>query len=235
MVAGQSRARRPAKAWNSAGADPEAVRVAADLVQRDQPRPAVERGVFHALGHHGAARLLEPAQSSSSLPGAQRRPPAAEQKLADGVERACRRAGSWLQRPRGASRRSRQTSRRRFARAPRTRGTPGTRRAARQHRAQVSVLEAAELGCARAGEQPGQPGYLGRERAARGRPAWRRRATVREAVMAPGESHVVLGQRLAACRVDEEAADRAERVVACGARARPVRWQFLARRSGSFL
>ena len=40
--------------------DAEPAGLAADLVQRGQPGPAVERGVLHALGHHRAAGLLEP-------------------------------------------------------------------------------------------------------------------------------------------------------------------------------
>ena len=42
------------------GGDPEPVRVAAHLVQRDEPVVAVERGVLDALGHHHARRLLHP-------------------------------------------------------------------------------------------------------------------------------------------------------------------------------
>src|SRR5207244_3659664 len=37
----------------------EARRVAADLVQRDESRVAVERRVLHALGHYRGRRLLE--------------------------------------------------------------------------------------------------------------------------------------------------------------------------------
>ena len=37
----------------------EAARVAADVVERQQPRVAVERGVLDALGHHRRRRLLE--------------------------------------------------------------------------------------------------------------------------------------------------------------------------------
>ena len=40
------------------GREGEAVGVAADLVQRREPEPAVEGGVLDALRHHGAGRLL---------------------------------------------------------------------------------------------------------------------------------------------------------------------------------
>ena len=39
--------------------EPEAARVAADVVEREQPRVAVEGGVLDALGHHRRRRLLE--------------------------------------------------------------------------------------------------------------------------------------------------------------------------------
>ena len=41
------------------GTRAEPVRVTADLVQRDQPGPAVERRVLHPLGQHGPAGLAE--------------------------------------------------------------------------------------------------------------------------------------------------------------------------------
>ena len=40
-------------------ASPKRARVAADVVERQQPRVAVERGVLDALGHHRRRRLLE--------------------------------------------------------------------------------------------------------------------------------------------------------------------------------
>ena len=53
-----ARAARARSRWNSSGREREAVRVAADLVQRGEAEPAVERRVLDALRHHGAGRLL---------------------------------------------------------------------------------------------------------------------------------------------------------------------------------
>ena len=47
------------QSWNSSGVTPRCAGVAADLVERGEPEPAVERGVLDALGHHRAAGLLE--------------------------------------------------------------------------------------------------------------------------------------------------------------------------------
>ena len=55
----------------------EDARVAADLVERGQPRVAVERAVLDALGHHHPARLLE---------AQRRRVPAVAQQRLDPVE-----------------------------------------------------------------------------------------------------------------------------------------------------
>ena len=46
-------------AWNSSGDTANTRGVASDLVERRQPRPAVERTVLDPLGHHHAAGLLE--------------------------------------------------------------------------------------------------------------------------------------------------------------------------------
>ena len=57
--AGSASAALAFAAWNAVDGEPEAARVAADLVQREQPDVAVERGVLDALRHHRARRLLE--------------------------------------------------------------------------------------------------------------------------------------------------------------------------------
>ncbi len=91
MVAGQPACSAAANAWNSSGGTPEAPRVAADLVERDQPEPAVEGGVLDALGHHRAAGLLEAHDELGAPRGvlpAPRAPadPAPEHEVADQVE-----------------------------------------------------------------------------------------------------------------------------------------------------
>ena len=50
---------QPHQAVEVVGADKEEVGVAAHLVQRGQPRPAVEGAILHGLGHHHAGGLLE--------------------------------------------------------------------------------------------------------------------------------------------------------------------------------
>ena len=42
-------------------------RVAADLVECDQPAIAIEQGVLQALGHDGACELLEPAPEAADI------------------------------------------------------------------------------------------------------------------------------------------------------------------------
>ena len=56
---GKRAARSAFARWNSVDGDPEAARVGADLVQREQPHVAVEGRVLDALRHHRAGRLLE--------------------------------------------------------------------------------------------------------------------------------------------------------------------------------
>ncbi len=128
------------------GRDAEPVRLAADLVQRGQPGPAVERGVLDALGHHRAAGLLEahgelpgrrcwPGGASppwpalvtpSREPGRSRRArPARARPRRRGQGAAGRAAGPPPRRPRPP--RSRRRCPARARRAPRTPGTPETR------------------------------------------------------------------------------------------------------------
>ncbi len=59
IASGHSCWRREAQPWKCAGSTEKLRRVAADLVERAQPDPAVERVVLHTLGHHHAAGLLE--------------------------------------------------------------------------------------------------------------------------------------------------------------------------------
>ena len=56
---GKRAARSALRAWKSSTRDPEAARVAADLVEREQPEVAVERGVLDALRRHRRRGLLE--------------------------------------------------------------------------------------------------------------------------------------------------------------------------------
>ena len=70
-------------------------------------------------------------------------------------------------------------------------------------------------------EQPGQPGHLGGQ-GLLGLGPLGRLGHPGERPGAAGELHVPGGQRLRAGRVEEQAADRAETVVAGGTRARPV-------------
>ena len=44
-------------------------RVAADLVEGDQPAVAVEQGVLQALGHDGAGELLKAAAEAADVSG----------------------------------------------------------------------------------------------------------------------------------------------------------------------
>ena len=85
---GKRSARSRLAAWKSSTETREPARVAADVVQGQQPRVAVERRVLDALGHHRRRRLLEardervPARASraaarapASAAGRPRRPP----------------------------------------------------------------------------------------------------------------------------------------------------------------
>jgi hypothetical protein len=83
-------------------------------------------------------------------------------------------------------------------------------------------------------QQPGQPGHLGRQRAASDLPLRRHRdlsepggrAVVARQAAEPG---VLGGERVAAGRVEEQPVDHPQRVVAGGSRARPVGRQLLIR------
>ncbi len=109
------------------GRDLEQVRVAADLVEGDQPVPAVERGVLDALGHHRAPGLLQPDREVAAglVDRAQRRCPraAAARPSGRGGPRSRSRA-----RPASAAGRARRPRRR----GARRRGRPSRRRAARR-------------------------------------------------------------------------------------------------------
>ena len=204
------------------GAEP--VRLAADLVQRGQPGPAVERGVLHALGHHRAAGLLEP-HRELVLP----RP------AARGAEREIGHGGQGRAQPRG------QPVRGGGGRGRHDGGGGGRRGLAghhvrpvdaergeqfRQHGAQVGAVQAAQHGILRAGQQPGQPADLGAE-AARGRLPLGALGDNGEYPWVPGERGIPGVQRGRPGRVKEHGADHAERVIARSARALPVRRQFL--------
>ena len=69
----------------------ESVRIAADVVQRDQPMVPIQRGVLDALGGHRRGELLQPSRERAVVVGQRRRRAGqrlAEQHAADEVEHA---------------------------------------------------------------------------------------------------------------------------------------------------
>ena len=98
---------------------------------------------------------------------------------------------------------------------------------------QVAGREPVQGRIAGPGEQAGQPGQFGGERAVRdvvlGVPLH-----LGEALLAAGEAHVLVGQRHVPSGVREQAADQGQGVVSRGARAGPV-GQFLAVRQDFLL
>ena len=89
IVAGQSGGQPGRERVKARRAEGQPARLAADLVAGDEPRPAVERGVLHALGRDRAAGLLEPhGQLGPGRRGPASPAPAAEQHGAQRVEHA---------------------------------------------------------------------------------------------------------------------------------------------------
>ena len=166
-VNGQRRARRPGGGVELGRADAEDVRAAAHLVQRGQPRPAVERGVLHPLGQHRAGGLAEPHDQLVPRGLLGRVSGHLAQAEHGGPYRVQGRVQALVQAVPG----------RRGGRGHRRRGGRGRRLAGGyvgpvhaelgqhgdQHVMQVGGGEAVQGRVAGPGEQPGQPGQLGGE------------------------------------------------------------------------
>ena len=172
------------------GLDAEPVRLAADLVQRGQPGPAVERGVLDALGHHRAAGLLEADHELVPAPAPLPRSAAERERGHGGQGRVQprRAAGPPPRRPRPSRRRRRRPARaRRAPRTPGTRGNAVSSSASTVRRSPAARPRSA--GSSGAGQQPGQPPYLGGE-AARGHLPLGGLRDLGEALRVPGELRV---------------------------------------------
>ena len=133
------------RAWKPSTASAEAAGIAADLVQREQPDVAVERGVLDALRHHRAGRLLEAHRRT--------RPVAALLQQQDRAQLARRRRRAPP--PRG--------------RRPRRRPRPARRRCGRRGSEASGARSRSRLV-----EQPPQPLDLGLERRHAPARAWPR-------------------------------------------------------------
>ena len=122
-VRGWRSSRSSAARWNSSGREREAAGVAADLVQRGEPEPAVERGVLDALRHHRRRSSAASATTNSSSSGERSPSSRTTRRRSSGSD------GARLAGPRRSTRpsRARRTCGRRAARPP----PPRARRAGR--------------------------------------------------------------------------------------------------------
>ena len=143
MVSGHSAPSRSTQTVSSSGVIAEVRRVAADLVEADEPVPAVERGVLDALGHHRPAGLLEPHDElvRGAAPRPRRRRARARSTTSSVVVLLL---GQVLARAVGRRRRAPARPRAPARRARRRRGSGRTRPAARR------APRAARAGCGRA-------------------------------------------------------------------------------------
>ena len=203
---------------------PQVGGVAADLVERGQPQPTVERGVLDALGHHRAAGLLEPHDELVAVPA-----PAevAQRQRDDEVEGAVPVLREPLPGRVGSG--GHDASRLRRRRLARHDVGPVDRDGDEQldqrlPQAAPGVVAQLEVLLADRGGDLDQPGHLRLQPVLDHEPLGLLDDDVEVGRLA-GEPGVEVGQRRRGRRVEQDSADPEQRVVARGARARPVAGQ----------